>query len=78
MKILEEKVYGDINKIGFKYAKTLTEENDLLKGGGIFVSKKQIINICLADSLWVNDNDKPFYLAVHEGVFYVGKLAIGF
>lgn len=61
----------------FMYLSVLTDENDLIKGFS-FIFPFGRFTITLANTLWIDENDKPFYIGRDKEVFYFFKMSFSY
>ena len=41
---------------GFRYVRAITDENDVIKGGSLYVFRKQILTIAISNTEWVGED----------------------
>lgn len=71
----EEKSYRFL-RFKFHYVKVITEDKDIIKGGGLYLAGKHILTIALCNNLWIDENGLPYNFKPYEGTFYLRRLAI--
>lgn len=76
MKVLK-KVKLDFLLFQFIYLAVSTDENDIIKGFSLFFFSRRF-TITLANTLWVDDQDKPIYIGRDREVFYFFKMAFSY
>ena len=62
---------------GFVYVKGITKENEFIKGGSLFAFNKQILTLAIADTLWIDNEGKPYRLRLEGPVIFMWRIAIG-
>lgn len=63
---------------GIVYVKGITNESEIIKGISFFLVNKQLLTFALADTLWVDENGKPYNLKLDGSILFIRRLAIGF
>ncbi|MFS0877998.1 hypothetical protein [Solibacillus isronensis] len=63
---------------GLRYTHVLTEENETIKGGSLFLFGKQCVTFAISNTDWVDDNGKPYKFKLERHVLFIKKWAIGF
>ena len=63
---------------GIVYVKGITNEGEIIKGISFFLIGKQLLTFSVADTFWLDENNKPYNFKLDGTVFFVKRLAIGF
>lgn len=63
---------------GFHYLDVLTNQNETIKGGSLYLFGKQCLTIAISNTLWCKENGEPYKLGIENSVVFIGKFSIGF
>lgn len=76
---LESKLQKDFTVLGFgvKYAKGMTDEADIIRGGSLMLFGKQALTIAICNTDWVDEQGKPYGCKLDGTVLFVRKVALG-
>lgn len=77
MKQMKEKAYY-FKGFGFHYVSALTNENETIKGGSLYLFGKQSATIAVSNGYWTDSDGKPYKFKFKSGKLFLGKIAIGF
>lgn len=74
---IKEKAYY-FKGFGFHYVSALTNENETIKGGSLYLFGKQSPTIAVSNGYWTGNNGKPYKFKFKDRKLFMGKVAIGF
>ncbi|MED4077574.1 hypothetical protein P4645_15270 [Lysinibacillus fusiformis] len=77
LKQMKEKAYF-YKGFGFNYLSALTNEDETIKGGSLFLFGKQMLTLAISDGYWTDDNGNPYKFKFEGKSLFVGKVALGF
>ena len=77
MKKLKEKTYGG-KGFEFRYLKVVTDENEFITGGSLYLFGKKCFTIAISNGLWTDENGKPYNFKIINNVLYARYVSIGF
>ncbi|ACA42288.1 hypothetical protein Bsph_p058 (plasmid) [Lysinibacillus sphaericus C3-41] len=77
LKKMKEKAYF-YKGFGFHYLSAITNEDETVKGGSLFLIGKQMITLAVSNGYWTDHNGNPYKFKYRGRALYVGKIAVGF
>lgn len=63
---------------GFNYLSALTNEDETIKGGSLFLFGKQTITLAISNGYWTGHNGSPYKFKLKGKALFVRKIAVGF
>lgn len=63
---------------GFHYLDALTNQNETIKGGSLYLFRKQCLTIAISNALWTKENGEPYNFGIKDNVIFIRKFSIGF
>ena len=63
---------------GFYYVSALTNENETIKGGSLYIFGKQSPTIAVCNGYWTDEKGKPYKFKIKDREIFIWKVAIAF
>lgn len=76
LKQMKEKAYF-YKGFGFHYLSALTNENETIKGGSLFLFGKQMMTFAVSNGYWTDNKGNPYKFKFKGRALFVGKVAFG-
>lgn len=71
----KDKVYS-LKPFVFQYIDAITEDDEIIRGGGIYFLDKHILTIAHCNNLWIDEEGKPYNFRVSDNILFLRKFAI--